>query len=54
MIPWPEGEECLWQLGVSSSRFIVNKTHCIANEEVDVSQVHALTRFIEPESKADG
>jgi hypothetical protein len=43
----------LWQLGVGCSRFLVNEAHGVANEVVDVSQVHALARFIEPESTAD-
>ena len=42
----------LWQLGVGCSRFLVNEAHCVADEEVDVPQVHALAGLIEPENMA--
>lgn len=44
---------CLWQLGVGCSRLLVNESHGVSNRIVDVSQVHALARFIEPESTTD-
>ena len=39
----------LWQLPVSRSCFLVNESHGVPDQVVDVPQIHALARFIEPE-----